>query len=74
MAHLPILKPPELVKIIEKKGFIKIRQSGSHQIFKHPDGRFTTIPMHRKTLGKGLLRKILKDVQISVEEIMKKMQ
>lgn len=71
MAHLPILKPLKLVKIVEKKGFIKIRQSGSHQVFKHPDGRFTTIPMHRKTIGKGLLRKILKDVQISLEEIKK---
>jgi len=72
MARLPILKSVELVKIVENYGFIKVRQSGSHQIFKHPDGRFTTIPIHRKTLGKGLLRKILKDVQISIEEIKKK--
>lgn len=62
MAKLPILKPTKLVKIVEKQDFIKIRQSGSHQIFKHPDGRWTTIPMHRKTIGKGLLRKIFKDI------------
>jgi len=30
------------------------------------------IPMHRKTLGKGLLRKILRDVGITPEEIRKK--
>lgn len=71
MAHLPILKPSKLVKNVEKRGFIKIRQSGSHQIFKHSDGRWTTIPMHRKTIGKGLLNKILNDIQMSVKELKK---
>jgi predicted RNA binding protein YcfA (HicA-like mRNA interferase family) len=61
MAHLPQIKPNKLIKIILKEGFIKVRQSGSHVILKHPDGRFTTVPNHRKTIGKGLLRKILKD-------------
>lgn len=72
MSFLPILKSDKLAKIIQKKGFIKVRQSGSHAVFSHPDGRWTTIPMHRKTLGKGLLRKILRDVGITTEEIRKK--
>ena len=69
MAFLPILKPFEIVKIVEKQGFKKDRQSGSHAIFIHPDGRKTTIPIHRKTVGKGLLRKISRDIKINPEEI-----
>ena len=69
MAFLPQLKPEKLKRIVEKRGFVCIRQSGSHAILKHADGRWTTIPMHRKTVGKGLLRKILRDIQISPDEL-----
>jgi len=72
MSFLPIIKPEKLARIIEKRGFIKVRQSGSHAVFSHPDGRWTTIPMHRKALGKGLLRKILRDVGVAPEEIKKR--
>ena len=71
MAHLPILRPTELIKLIERQGFAKERQSGSHAIFAHPDGRWTSVPIHRKTVGKGLLRKILRDTKLSVEDIRK---
>lgn len=71
MAHLPILRPTELIKIIQHQGFDKDRQSGSHAIFVHPDGRWTSVPVHRKTIGKGLLRKILRDIQLNPEEIKK---
>lgn len=69
MAFLPILKPLELIRIIQKKGFIKIRQSGSHAIFTHTDGRWTSVPIHRKTIGKGLLRKILNDIKVQPEDL-----
>ena len=62
MVRLPIFKSRELVKIVEKKGFVAVRQSGSHRIFKHPDGRWTTIPIHPTTIGRGLLKKIIKDI------------
>lgn len=71
MAYLPILKPDRLVRIIGKHGFVKDRQSGSHAIFYHPDGRWTSVPMHRKTIGKGLLRKIMRDVKLSVHDLRK---
>jgi predicted RNA binding protein YcfA (HicA-like mRNA interferase family) len=68
---LPILKPEELIKALEKMGFFCSRKSrGSHFRYKHPDGRKTTVPIHKgKDIGRGLLRKILKDVDISVEEL-----
>jgi predicted RNA binding protein YcfA (HicA-like mRNA interferase family) len=72
---LPKLRPakPDTVKrVLEKLGFQFIRQSGSHMIFHHSDGRWTTVPMHRgRDLGKGLLRKILKDAGISIIEFEK---
>lgn len=72
MAYLPILRPTELIRIVERQGFIKDRQSGSHAIFQHPDGRWTSIPIHRKTIGKGLLRKILRDIQLEPEDLRKR--
>lgn len=68
MGHLPQVKPAKLIRIIQRKGFVIIRQGGSHVILKHSDNRFTSIPNHRKTIGKGLLGKILKDTKITVEE------
>ena len=70
---LPILKPGELIKALEKLGFSRTRKSkGSHFRCKHPDGRKTTVPVHKgKDISRGLLRKILRDVDISIEELKK---
>lgn len=57
MSFLPIIKPDKPARIVEKRGFIKVRQSGSHAVFSQ---------------GKGLLRKILRDVEITPEEIKKR--
>lgn len=71
MAYLPILRPVELAKIIQKQGFVFDRQTGSHAIFYHPNGRWTSVPMHRKTVGKGLLKKILRDINLEPEDLKK---
>jgi predicted RNA binding protein YcfA (HicA-like mRNA interferase family) len=70
---LPILKPEELIRALEKLGYSCTRKSkGSHFRYKHPDGRKTTVPVHKgKDISRGLLRKILRDVDISVEELEK---
>jgi len=69
---LPKLTPAnanEVIRVLEKLGFDSIRQSGSHAIYHHPDGRWTTVPIHGgKDLSKGILRKILKDAGVSVTE------
>ena len=68
---VPIVKPRELVRTLEKLGFLLLRKSkGSHWQFAHPDGRRTTIPMHQnKDIGPGLMRKILRDIEIDPEEL-----
>ena len=69
MPKLSPAKPDEVRHVLERLGFTCIRQSGSHMVFHHSDGRWTTVPIHRgKDLGKGILRKIIKDAKISVDE------
>jgi predicted RNA binding protein YcfA (HicA-like mRNA interferase family) len=72
VARLPALTAKDIVKAIRKEGFIFNRQKGSHALYKHPDGRFVTVPMHRgEVIGRGLLRKILNDLKISREKFLK---
>ena len=73
MAKLPRLTGKELGKIVEKLGFKFDHQTGSHMIYKHPDGRKTTIPHHSgEEIGPGLLNKIIKkDLGITREEFFK---
>jgi len=73
LAKLPQLSGKDLGKIVEKLGFVYSHTTGSHMIFKHPDGRKTTIPHHSgEKIGPGLLNKILKkELVISREEFMK---
>jgi predicted RNA binding protein YcfA (HicA-like mRNA interferase family) len=52
-SDLPILKPKEVVKILNNLGFVLARQKGSHQQFRHKDGRTTTVPMHNRAIGLG---------------------
>lgn len=70
---LPMVRPEELVRALERMGFKRTRKTrGSHLRYVHPDGRRTTVPMHKgRTIGRGLLRKILKDISISAEELQK---
>lgn len=72
MSKLSSAKSDEVIKVPEKLGFKKIRQSGSHAVFYHTDGRWTTVPIHKgKDIAKGTLHKILKDAGLSYEEFRK---
>lgn len=67
MSNIPVLKPIEIVNILNKLGFVEVRQKGSHKQFKHPDGRQTTIPFHKgRDISPILLRKICSDINITV--------
>jgi predicted RNA binding protein YcfA (HicA-like mRNA interferase family) len=47
MSKIPVLKPQEVVRILNNLGFIEVRQKGSHKQFRHEDGRSTTMPFHK---------------------------
>lgn len=70
MTRLPRTKGREIVRALEKAGFAVDRRRGSHVFLKHSDGRATAVPVHSgETLGPGLLRAILRDVELSVDEL-----
>jgi len=66
------LPPEKVIRALEKAGFVRVRQKGSHVFMRHPNGRTTIVPYHKKEkIGRGLLRKIIRDAQMTVEEFMK---
>lgn len=69
MAKLVSVKPKDLARAISKIGFSKHHQAGSHATYKHADGRRVTIPLHNRQLKKGLLHGILKDIELTIEEL-----
>lgn len=70
MPQLPVVSGKDLIKLLQTLGFVVIRINGSHHRLKHPDGRVTTVPVHKnQDLPKGLLRKIIReDLEFEVEQ------
>lgn len=69
MPKLLSISGKRFCKILEKLDFKRIHAKGSHIRFKHQDGRVTVIPVHaNEKIGKGLLREILKQINLSREE------
>lgn len=72
MPRIPVIKSKKLIKTLQKLGFIKYHQVGSHAQFKHSDGRRVTVPIHRgKDIGKKTLKGIIQDIDFTVEEFIK---
>lgn len=72
MPKLSPISASKLIKILAKEGFLKVRQKGSHARLEHPDGRKTSVPIHTgESVGVGLLRKILRDVNLTPEQFNK---
>jgi len=71
--RLPIVSSRQLISILERLGFEhRPRTATSHLRCVHPDGRRTTVPVHPgRDIGRGLLRKILRDLEMSPEEFQK---
>jgi predicted RNA binding protein YcfA (HicA-like mRNA interferase family) len=70
MGTFPSITGVQLIRSLRKFGFEVIRIKGSHHFLQHRDGRSTVVPVHRgETIGRGLLAQILKDCDISKEEL-----
>ena len=68
--RLRVVTAKELISVLERLGFrASSRKSTGHRRYVHPGGRRTTVPMHAgRDIGRGLLRKILRDIEIAPEE------
>jgi predicted RNA binding protein YcfA (HicA-like mRNA interferase family) len=70
MPELPRVSSAQIINVLTERGFSLARQSGSHKIYKNGDGRRVTVPFHgAKILHPKLLKSILNEANISVEEL-----
>jgi predicted RNA binding protein YcfA (HicA-like mRNA interferase family) len=69
MGKLSMISAREIIAFLESLGFECVRQKCSHKFFRHNDGRTATIPDHKgEDLGKGILSRILRDIEVSKSE------
>jgi len=70
--EFPALRPREVVRILERAGFVQWRQRGSHlTLYRSSDRRALTVPMHfAKTVPKGTLRAIVSQAGMTTEEFL----
>ncbi|MFA6047439.1 MAG: type II toxin-antitoxin system HicA family toxin [Parcubacteria group bacterium] len=71
MPKLPVISGKELIKKLERQGYIVIRQKGSHVRLKNNDPRLKplTVPTH-KFIKPGLLHKIIRDANMTLEDFL----
>ncbi len=70
LKKLPRIAAKEIIAVLEKSGFVLSRQSGSHKIYKHLNGKRVTVPFHgRKILHPKVLKNILRDADINVDRL-----
>lgn len=73
MSILPILTARAIMQKLARAGFRVLYTRGSHYILKHPiTKRITSVPMHgSKDIGRGLLKEIIKQAGLSIEQFLK---
>lgn len=70
--RLPSLRPHELIRALERAGWVVDRQRGSHvSLKKEGAGHLVVVPMHRGDLPRGTLAGIVKDAGLTSEEFLK---
>jgi len=70
MSRLPRITGDDLIAALSRADFNVVRVKGSHHFLAHPDGRTTVVPVHSgEVIGPGLLRKILRDCQLTSDDL-----
>ena len=65
-------KTRQIVKVLEKLGYVQKRQTGSHLIMFNPQNKkILPVPIHNKDVKHGLLRGIIKENGSSEKEFLK---
>jgi predicted RNA binding protein YcfA (HicA-like mRNA interferase family) len=73
MTRLPAVKPRQLIRALERAGFFVHHVTGSHYYLKHPDHPTlrVTVAYHNKDLKRGTLRSILREVGLTVDDLLR---
>jgi predicted RNA binding protein YcfA (HicA-like mRNA interferase family) len=64
-------KAREALAKLQRAGFVVKRQSGSHVVLRHADGRQTYVAMHPGDIPTGTFRSILKQAGLTEEDFKK---
>lgn len=71
MPKLPGISGAELIRILERKGYVQMRTKGSHVRLYPPESspslKKVTVPLHKR-LKTGTLLGIMKDTGLTVED------
>jgi predicted RNA binding protein YcfA (HicA-like mRNA interferase family) len=67
---LPLLSGREVLKALERLGFVEVHRKGSHVKMKHPDGRIIVFPFHDE-VDRYTLKGALRDASIEIEDFLR---
>lgn len=69
MPKIKPITPKELIKRLEKQGFMLQRTTGSHMIFKNSVlGTRANVPFHLREIAKGTLMAIIRESGLNKED------
>jgi len=71
MPKLPVVSGRELIRALTRLGFVIVRQKGSH-VFLQRGEDTTVVPLHNQ-IKKATLRRILKQANVSLDELLEKL-
>ena len=67
--HFPLCNAYDVVRVLRRHGFVLLVQRGSHQKWRHPEGRQVIVPVHgSKPIPIGTLKNIIKGSGLPVQE------
>jgi predicted RNA binding protein YcfA (HicA-like mRNA interferase family) len=73
--RLPRLNAKQIILILERRGFVLARSSGSHHIFKKPEGMRVTVPVHSGRIPHPKIpQSILRDMDMTPSELKKELK
>jgi predicted RNA binding protein YcfA (HicA-like mRNA interferase family) len=66
---LPVCSAKDIIRVLRRHGFAKVGQKGSHQKWRHPDGRQVIVADHgNKPIPIGTLKSILEGAKLGADE------
>ena len=68
-SHFPVLNSKEVTRVLKRNGFELIAQQGSHQKWRHENGRQVIVPAHgSKPIPIGTLKSIIEGSGLHVDD------
>jgi predicted RNA binding protein YcfA (HicA-like mRNA interferase family) len=67
--HFPTLTAKDVARVLSRHGFVLVGQKGSHQKWRHPNGRQVIVPVHgSKPIPIGTLKSIIEGSGLRIED------